>query len=343
MSRRPTIADVAQAAGMSISTVDRALNGREKVREETAQRIYLAAEKIGYYGASLIRQRLYADLPEFKFGFLLQKENQPFYLAFRDAIERAASRLPNVRAHVEIVFAPSQDPVEQAGLILELGFRSQVIAATAVNSHEITSAVSKLKDRKIPVFSLLNDFAQGVRQYYIGLNNVKIGRVAGWTIASTQPIPGKVAVFVGGHRWHGHELRETGFRSYFRENAQTFTVLDALVNLETRQVTYEATLDLLYRNQDLRGIFVAGGGMEGAIQAVREMRAPGDVSLVVNELTETSTLALQEKYVTLVDATPLPKLCESLLEKMVQAAIEGIDENLGQLFLQPDLFLPESI
>lgn len=342
MVRRPTLIDVAQAAGLSPSTVDRALNGRVKVRDETAQKVYLAAEKIGYHAAPLILQRLSADLPQCKMGFLLQKENQPFYIAFRDEIEKAAAQLHNVRAQVEVIFASSQDPKEQAKLILELGGRSQVVAATAVNSHEVSAAVRKLLNREVQVFSLLNDFAQGLRQNYVGLNNLKIGRIAGWAIASTQ-VPGKVAVFVGGHRWQGHELRETGFRSYFRENAQTFSVLDALVNLETRQVTYEATLDLLHRNPDLRGIFVAGGGMEGAIQALRERRQPEEVSLVVNELTETSTLALQEKYVTLVDATPLPKLCRDLVAEMAKAVINGRAETPGQIFLQPDLFVPESV
>ena len=84
--------------------------------------------------------------------------------------------------------------------------------------------------------------------------------------------PGKLAVFVGGYRWHGHELRETGFRSYLREYAPDFSVLDTMVNLETRQLTYEATLNLLDRNPDLRGLYCAGGGMEGAIAALRETR-----------------------------------------------------------------------
>ncbi len=72
-----------------------------------------------------------------------------------------------------------------------------------------------------------------MRQHYLGLNNLKIGRIAAHMIAATTHRPGKIAVFVGGHRWHGHELRETGFRSYFREFAPQFRVLDTLVNLET--------------------------------------------------------------------------------------------------------------
>lgn len=343
MANRPTIADVAKAAGLSTATVDRALNGRERVREETAKKVYLAAEQIGYYAAPLIKQRLYANLPLCKMGFLLQKEKQAFYQSFKNEIEEAVAQLSGVRGQAEILFAPSQDPPVQAEMVLELGARNQVVAATAVNHHAVTAAVAKLRKKNIPVFALLNDFAQGVRQHYVGLNNLKVGRIAAWAISSTTPVPGKIAVFVGGNRWHGHELRETGFRSYFREYAQQFKILDTLVNLETRQVTYEATLDLLHRNGDLRGIFVAGGGMEGAIQAVREMRDPGEVSLVVNELTEMSITALQEHYVTLVDATPLPLLCRKLVEGMAHSATEGVSNTPGQIFLQPNLFVPESV
>ena len=136
-----------------------------------------------------------------------------------------------------------------------------------------------------------------MRQNYVGLNNLKVGRIAAHMIATAVHRPGKTAVFVGGYRWHGHELRETGFRSYFREYAPQFTVLDTLVNLETRQLTYEATLDLLSRHPDLRGIYCAGGGMEGAIAALREARAPGEVTLVVNEITPESRSALADRYV----------------------------------------------
>jgi LacI family transcriptional regulator len=185
--------------------------------------------------------------------------------------------------------------------------------------------------------------APGVRQNYLGLNNMKIGRIAAHLIASTTHRPGKIAVFVGGYRWHGHELRETGFRSYFREYAPQFILLDTLVNLETRQLTYEATLDLLGRHPDLRGIYCAGGGMEGAIAALREVRGPGEVTLVVNELTPESRSALISRYVSMAIATPLTKLCDDLVTLAAAAVQSGIAPVQGQHFLQPDLYLPESV
>lgn len=46
--------------------------------------------------------------------------------------------------------------------------------------------------------------------------------------------------------------------------------------------------------------------MEGAIAALREARQPGEVALVVNELTPESRSALIDRHVTMVIATPCP-------------------------------------
>lgn len=343
MARRPTITDVAREAGVSVATVDRTLNGRQKVRQETAQTVYQAAERIGYHAAGLIRQRLTGDLAQVRFGFVLHKQKQAFYRAFVEQIEKTVADTPHIHGTVRFAFTATQSPAEFADLMMEMNGRVDVVAASAVAHHQVTEAVTALQSDLIPCFALMNDFAQGVRQSYIGLNNIKVGRTAASMIATAVHEPGRVAVFVGGYRWHGHDLRETGFRSYFRENAPRFSVRDTLVNLETRQLTYEATLDLLTRTPDLRGIYVAGGGMEGAIAALRELRQPGQVALVVNEITQESRRGLQDGYVTLVISTPLRRLCRDLVDMMVLAADQGVSGVGGQKFLQPDLYLPESV
>ncbi|MGB5556490.1 MAG: LacI family DNA-binding transcriptional regulator [Paracoccaceae bacterium] len=343
MARRATITDVAREAGVSVATVDRVLNGRQKVREETARAVYEAARSIGYHAAGLIGQRMQSGLKEARLGIVLHKQRQAFYQDFVEELHRAVADTINVRASVKIEFATSQLPADFASLMTGMKDEVDVIAATAVTHHEVTQAVDTLQSGGIPCFALLNDFAQGVRQSYIGLNNLRVGRIAASMIDTAVHRPGKLAVFVGGYRWHGHELRETGFRSYFRENAPQFNVLDTLVNLETRQLTYEATLDLLARNPDLRGIYVAGGGMEGAIAALREVRKPGQVALVVNEITPESRAGLQDHFVTLAIATPLRTLCREVVDIMVEAAERGVTDVSGQRFLQPDLYLPESV
>lgn len=343
MAKRPTITDLARESGVSVATVDRVLNGRAKVREETARRVYEAAQRIGYHAAALIGQRMFADQPQIRFGFVFPKARQPFWQDAAREMEAAVARAPGIRGQIKLAFAPSQSPGDIAGLMAELGQSCDAIAGSAVNHLQITDTVSQLKERGVPCFALLNDFAQGVRQGYVGLNNMKVGRIAAHMMSKAALSPGKLAIFVGGYRWHGHELRETGFRSFFREYAPDFTVLDTMVNLETRQLTYETTLELLQRHPDLRGLYCAGGGMEGAISALREARAPGQVAMVLHELIPESRAALADRYAEMSIATPLEKLCNDTVALMIDAVRKPEPQTPGQHFLKPDLYLPESV
>ena len=90
MANRPTINDLARVPGVSVATVDRVLNSRLTVREETARRVYEAANAIGYHAVRLIRQRMCQDLPEYRLGFLLQK---PVIISIRNS--RARSTAPS--------------------------------------------------------------------------------------------------------------------------------------------------------------------------------------------------------------------------------------------------------
>lgn len=341
--RRPTIADLANAAGVSVATVDRVLSGRLRVREETSRKVFEAAERIGFHGANLIRQRLFSELPEYRLGIILRKERHAFYQSFVSQLEEAAGSVRDCRLRLNIQFAQSAEPGELADLLSAMSGKVHAVAATGPDHHDVTSAVTHLKANGIPTFSLLSDFAQGVRETYIGTNNIKVGRTAAWFISKIATRPGRVLLFLGGHRFHGHALRETGFRSYMREYAPQFEVMDALINLETRRLTCEALLGALARHDDLVGVYCAGGGMEGAIEALKEAGGGRDIACLVNELTPESRQALLERTISAVLHTPLRELCNDLIATMVNTIEHGMADNPGQRFLPPQIWVPESL
>ena len=339
MAKRPTIKDVASEAGLSVATVNRVIAGSGNVREDTGRAVAEAAHKIGYHAVGLIEQRLLPNLPRIKLGFLLQKEKQEFYQNLSKELTHAAATFTEANCDITIEYCHSQAPSDVAKQLLSLGQRVHVLGAVAINHPAITAAVVELKAKGVETFALMTDYAQGERLGYIGLNNLKVGRGAASMLSVAARRPGKIAIFVGGHRWHGHELRETGFRAFFREHT-AFQVLDTLVNLETRQLTREATLDLLERHPEVVGIYVAGGGMEGAIAALREARSPGEVALVVNEPTHDSLMALIDGYVTLINETPLTQLSDHLIQLMFEATTKK-ETVASQKFIRSILHLPE--
>ena len=343
MTKRPTIADLAKSSGVSVATIDRVLNDRLPVREETARRVYEAANAIGYHAAGLIKQRMQQDLPQYRLGFILQRPNQAFYQAFARELELAVNAASNFRGVAQVEFLESQVPSEVATRLSDVGARCNAIAMVAVDHPTVTAAVAELKEKGVPVFSLLSDFASGVRESYVGLNNRKAGRTAAWIIAKTSKRPGKVVVFVGSHRFHGQEMREIGFRSYFREYAPEFELVETMVNLEARRIAHEATLDLLQRFPDLAGFYVAGGGMEGAIAALRDENMAGRTTVVCNELTPESRAALADNIVTAVIATPIARLSRELVAEMAHAIESRGAGTPGQIFLPFDLYISENI
>ena len=343
MARRPTLQDLARAAGVGTATVDRALNGRGNVSARSIAAIAEAAKRIGYPLPASAPVNAPNAKPKFDLGFVLHKPSQSFYQRFAHEITRACAESTEAQITPHLSFSPSQAPDDFAKAITDAASKSQAVAATAINHPTLSRLVDRLTEEGIPLFPLLNDFAGRSGAGYFGLDNMKVGRLAGWMMATQLQRPCRVAVMVGGARWHGQGLRETGFRGALREHAPQIIVTDTSVNLETRQVTYEATLDLLQRHTDLAGIYVAGGGMEGAIAALREVRPPGKVSLIVNELTDDSRSALVDRYVTMVIGTPLEPLCRALVRSMVERITTGVDSRPNPVLFDPLIYLPDSV
>ena len=342
MVSRPTIADLAKAAGVSVATVDRVINGRHRVREETSRRVYDAASDIGFLGLSPA-ERTGDGLRQYRLGFLLPRPSNAFFQTIAQGIEGATQVVPNAQIVPDIEFIDDEGPAPIVEALRASAERNQAIALAAPDYPALAVAVSELKTRNIPVFSILSDLAPGAREGYVGLSNRKAGRTAAWMIARTTRKPGKVAIFVGSHRLQGHELREVGFRSYFRENAPEFELLDTIMEREARQANYEATVALLRDHPDLVGLYVSGAAVEGTIAAVRDAGRAEDLGVVVTELTPETRAALADGVVLMALATPIASLCRELLGLMVGSVERGAPGAPGQTFIPFEMYVQENV
>jgi LacI family transcriptional regulator len=342
MSKRPTIADLAKSSGVSVATVDRVLNRRLPVREDTVQRVVAAAEQIGFHASGLLRRRL-AERPKRTFVFLLQKRHDPFYQALGEALALATRNAAMIEGKPVIEFTEELAPARIAQRLLEAGARADAIAVVSVDHPLVNEAVEALTAKGKPVFTLLSDLTTSARAGYFAVESRRAGRTAGWAIARCARKPGKVAVLVGSHRYLSQETTEISFRSYMRENAPEFHVLESLINLDDDRITYEAVVNLVASAPDLSAIYVAGGGRDGMIRALQEEKAGARIFVVCNELVPPTRSALIDGTIDLVLATPSAAIAPRLVEAMAQACDHKPPQSVGENLFPAEIYISENI
>jgi LacI family transcriptional regulator len=94
MTVRPTMRDVAQAAGVSTMTVSRVINGEPSVRPETAARVERAIRRLGYQRNDAAWRLRRKGQPTLTIGLLVDDLANPFFATLAAAVEDAA-RLRN--------------------------------------------------------------------------------------------------------------------------------------------------------------------------------------------------------------------------------------------------------
>jgi LacI family transcriptional regulator len=86
--RRITVGDVARAAGVSLMTVSRAINGREGIGEETRARILELAQQMGYRPSQIARSL--ATRQTATLGLVVPDVSNPFFAHIARGAEDAA-------------------------------------------------------------------------------------------------------------------------------------------------------------------------------------------------------------------------------------------------------------
>jgi LacI family transcriptional regulator len=342
MGKRATIADLAREASVSVATVDRVLNSRLPVREVTALRVVAAAEAIGYHATGLLKQRM-TEVKPCTLGFLLQKRHDDFYKALANELLNATKSADFIRGKPVVEFMDELVPSFIAAKIREIGARVDALAVVAVDHPLVSEAIEEIVAKGKPVFTLLSDLTTPARSGYIGVDARKAGRTAAWTISRLAKKPGKVGILLGSHRYLNQETAEISFRSYMRENAPQFQLLEPLVNLDDQRIAYEAVEDMISSNADLVGIYMSGGGMEGLIRALRDENAGGRIIAVCNELIPVTRGALIDGTIDMVLATPVAPLAARAVAAMAQAANTGRHEGGALIQLQAEIFVSENI
>lgn len=136
------------------------------------------------------------------------------------------------------------------------------------------------------------------------------------------------------------------FRSYLSERAEEWELLVPRLTLEDEMFAYENTLDLLRGQPDLAGLYVAGGGIEGVLRALREVRErQGRLPVVVcHDLTPLTQAALKDGLVQAVLSHPLGVMAQDAVHELVKAVLAAPEPlPMRRNALAPHISTPESV
>jgi LacI family transcriptional regulator len=185
MVSRPTINDLALKAGVSVATVDRVLNRRLPVREDTAIRVVEAAEAIGYHATGLLKRRI-AESPKRKFGFLLQKPDA-FYQTLGKELAAATKAARTVEGKPILEFIEDVEPSIIAERLLKFARNVDAVAVVAMDHPLVNEAVEQIIASGKPVFTLLSNITSPSCSGHFGADSRKCGRYSRWQSSLSQP------------------------------------------------------------------------------------------------------------------------------------------------------------
>ncbi|WP_103307850.1 MULTISPECIES: LacI family DNA-binding transcriptional regulator [unclassified Pseudomonas] len=318
-NKRPTIATVAKHAGLSVATVDRVLNARAPVNPATAEQVLQAAEAVGYFAARLIGQRILERRPTYRFGILLLGTAQAFYANLAQAITEAAQRQVGANLTCQFEYVFDRTPSAIIAQIEQLAVQCDGLAVVSFAHPQINAALAQIREAGVPVVALLSGIHEAATEPYVGQDNHVVGRTMGWLLARTCGArKGSIGILLGGHRFLGHQARVEGLHSYLAEHAPGLRPLEPLINLDNCDITEEATLDLLVRHDDLRGLCVVGGGGDGIINALAQLPKRPTLCCILQESTELSRQALAQGLVDVVIDSQPRQTATALVDLLVE-------------------------
>ena len=289
---RPTVNDIARAAGVSLATVDRVLNDRPGVRPAKMQAVQDAIVRLGYVrdlaAANLARGRTY------RIAFVLPASEGQFVHTLAEAVARL-ERQSDARTAIELCRYPTDDPHAIAAVLA--GLPDDEVAGVALMAPEtpvVRDAVRALRARGVPVVALASDLPNTERDRFVGIDNVAAGRTAG-TLTGRFLCGGPAQVIVIGESMLLRESleRRLGFDLVLQES---FPQIEVLQTLETHGRGREMSgvlREALAHSADVRGIYLLGAGHRALSDALAEMGLTGRLTVIGHELTAQARSALE--------------------------------------------------
>ncbi|MBX4868645.1 LacI family DNA-binding transcriptional regulator [Rhizobium bangladeshense] len=338
---RPTVHDIAAAAGVSLATVDRVLNQRPGVRHVTREKVETAIRQLGYVrdvaAANLAKGRTYPLV------FILPASDNSFMHGLNAEIRQAILRSPAERTDIRTIEVPAFDPAALVAVLEGLSREKPCgIAMVATDAPEVRAVVDRLVRASFPIVTLVSDLTGSLRHHYAGVENIAAGRTAARLLGRfLGPRKGEIAVLAGSMLVRDHRERLEGFTSVMAEEFPDLAILPVLEGRDDPEIAHMLVAEAL-GNADIIGVYSLGAGNRGLIRALKEKAVDRTLTVIAHELTAHTRAALIDNTIDAILNQDAGHEVRSAI-RVLKAKADGLAVIESQERIRLDIFLKDNL
>ena len=287
-----TLQDIANKAGVSRGTVDRALNDRGRINKEVAEKIKGIAKELGYK-PNTAGKALAMSRNSVKIGVLVQSANTPFMKTVLKGIEEAKNECE--KFGIDVVIKKINDIsleklIEYMYKLKELGCKG--IALMPTNDIELKEIINKfISEYNIPIVTFNSDIDDTNRICFVGQNSFKSGQVASGLMMEIIPENGKLLIISGYPFNKSHIERTNGFIKEIKKYRKNIEILDIQYCYDDDNISEKIVKEVTNVCDDLKGIYITASGTEGVCKFIDNNKELNNIKIVANDLVKQN-----EKY-----------------------------------------------
>ena len=303
-SGRVTVHDLARAAGVSLATVDRVLNGRPGVRKGTIEKVEAAIAEIGFRRD--LTASMLARARDIVLKIIVPEGTNQFFGKLADAVDSVGAQMRAERLRLDLLRIKAMDTRALVEALDDIGAEDADCAViVAIDKPEIHAAVARAVGRGIKVIALVSDLPGSARHGFVGIDNRAAGRIAGSLMGRFVPQGGTIGLVAGSLELIDHAERIRGFSEIMETEFPAVTLVGPIEGQDEFTATYEKSLTLFDARPELAGIYNAGAGNAGLLMALNERGLAGKVRVIGHELTGPTRAGLESGTVDVIlDQSP---------------------------------------
>lgn len=294
-----TIKEIAQLAGVSIGTVDRALHNRGRVDPEVAQRIRKIAKELDYKPNS-IAQGLSARSRRFRIAAVFHRKHLDFF--FHDVlqgIELCRAEASEASVEVDLFYSEDFSPESQLELLEKVEQEQyNALIVVPINHDAVKNRINHLSQAGIPVILLTNIIDGCDFLSFIGCNYTQSGQIAAGLLNMIHPTPGKLLYLSPSFQMLGHILRVNGLKEQLRKCYPQIELSEVCELAGSDIKDYKITQQALKRRPDIDLIVCPGAGSNGHIEAIEEFSAARQIKVISYDYSKNTDYYIRNKLIT---------------------------------------------